>query len=224
MFGTIWILQHWVGSWATNLLSGLAGGLIGGACSYVGGVRGARIAAQTAVDLQEREFAKRDEANKLADRSLIRGTVQAISDEIEALWQQYYREIGPHLASLDETKAARAFPVHQSYFVVFDASGALVGRLPVLSLSRKILNFYVGAKAMVDSLQYYANLSAYYFTLGPNHPNAGPTYQEMVFYTGQLRQMHLELERRYAELRPELNTYLNNTPWDQTIYMGSARS
>jgi hypothetical protein len=74
---------------------------------------------------------------------------------------------------------------------------------------------------MVDSLQYYATLSAYYFTLGPSHPNAGSTYQEMLFYTGQLRQMHLELEQRYGELRPELDRYLNSTPSEQIIYAQS---
>jgi len=161
---------------------------------------------------------KRDQAAKLADQALIRGTVQAISDEIETLWQRYHKEIGPHLSSVGETEIARAFPVHQSYFVVFDASGAVVGRIPSSGLGSKILNFYVTAKAMVDSLQYYANLRAYYFTLGPSHPNAQPTWREMLFYTGQLKQMHLELERRYGELRSELNTYLIRTPFDQIIY------
>jgi hypothetical protein len=217
VFGTVWILQ----SWATNLLSGLAGALVGGILSYFGGVRGARIAAQTAIALQKEEFAKREEAAKLTDQALIRGTVQAISDEIEALWLLYYREIGPHLASVGETEAARAFPVHQSYFVVFDANGGLVGRIPSASLSRKILNFYVGAKSMIDSLQYYASLSGYYFTLEPSHPKAVPTFREMLFYTGQLRGAHLELERRYSELKPELDAYLKSTPSDQSVYLQS---
>lgn len=214
MIGTVWILQPW----ATNLPSGLFGAIAGGILSYFfGGVRSGQIAARTAADLQEREFMNRDRAVRLADQAVIRGAVQAISDEIESLWQLYNRDIGPHLSSVGEAEAARAFPVRQSYFVIFDASGALVGRIPSFSLSRKILNFYGGAKAMVDSLQYYASLNGYYFTLEPNHPNGVRTWEEIVFYTRQLRQMHLELERRYGELRPELDRYLSSTPSDQII-------
>jgi hypothetical protein len=35
---------------------------------------------------------------------------------------------------------------------------------------------------MVDSLQHYAHLSAYYFALGQGHPNAQKTWDEMLFY------------------------------------------
>ena len=207
--------------WATNLLSGLIGALVGGALSFFGGVRGARIAARTAADLQEKEFSTRDEATKRAEQDLIRGTVQSISDEIEALWRQYNKEIGPHLRSISEEEVARPFPVHQSYFVIFDASGGLLGRLPLGSLRSKILDFYFGAKAMVDSLQYYSSLRAYYFTLSQGHPNVVETWNEMLFYTEQLRLMHLELERLYNEVRPELDIYLTTTPSNQIVYPSS---
>jgi len=49
--------------------------------------------------VQKREFARQEEAKKLADQALIQGTVQSISDEVEALWERYNWEIGPHLAS-----------------------------------------------------------------------------------------------------------------------------
>jgi hypothetical protein len=49
--------------------------------------------------VQKREFARQEEAKKLADQALIQGTVQSISDEVEALWERYKWEIGPHLAS-----------------------------------------------------------------------------------------------------------------------------
>jgi hypothetical protein len=48
--------------------------------------------------VQKREFARQEEAKKLADQALIQGTVQSISDEVEALWERYKWEIGPHLA------------------------------------------------------------------------------------------------------------------------------
>jgi len=108
-------------------------------------------------------------AAKLSEQNLlIRGVVQSISDEIEALWRQYYREIGPHLGSVSQTESRTAPVPGQSiiFRLFFDANGALVGRIPDTSLRRKILDFYIGAKGMVDSLQYYAHLSAYYFALG----------------------------------------------------------
>jgi gas vesicle protein len=204
VFSTISILQPW----ATNLASGLIGALIGGVISFIGALIGAKMQASTSFEVQRKDFASRNESAKLSEQNLIRGAVQAISDEIESLWRQYYREIGPHLASVSQTEAARPFPVNQSYFVIFDASGALLGRIPDTSLRTKILDFYNGAKAMVDSLQHYTRLSAYYFTLDRNHPNAQKTWDEMLFYTGQLKRAHIELERLYKEVRPELNKYL----------------
>jgi hypothetical protein len=219
--GSVLVTFSLLQPWATNLLSGLIGALVGGALSFFGGVRGARIAARTATDLQKKEFAARDQAAEVDEQRLIRGTVQSISDEIEALWRQYYKEIGPHLSSIPEKEAARPFPVHQSYFVIFDASGGLLGRLPVGGLRSKILDFYFGAKAMVDSLQYYSNLRAYYFTLIQGHPNVVATWNEILFYTEQLRLMHLELERLYKEVRPELEKYLTTTPSNQIVYPSS---
>jgi len=204
VLSTISILQPW----ATNLASGLIGALIGGFISYRGALIGAQRATKTAFEVQEKEFANREEAAKLSEQNLIRGVVQSISDEIEALWRQYYREIGPHLGSVRQTEVARPFPVNQSYFVIFDASGALLGRIPDISLRSKILDFYIGAKGMVDSLQHYAHLSAYHFALGQGHPNAQKTWDEMLFYTGQLKRAHNELERLYKEVRPELDRYL----------------
>jgi hypothetical protein len=204
VFSTISILQPW----ATNLASGLIGALIGGFISYRGALAGARRAAKTAFDVQEKEFAHRDEAAKLDEQNLIRGVVQAISEEIEALWRRYSAEIGPHLG--DPTLlVARPFSINQSYFVIFDANGALVGRIPGdTSLRSKILDFYIGAKGMVDSLQYYARLSAYYFALDQAHPNTKNAWDEILFYTGQLKQAHTGLERLYQEVRPELDRYL----------------
>jgi hypothetical protein len=216
MLSTISILQLW----ATNLLSGIIGALIGGVLSFFGGVRGARIAAQTAIDLQEREFASRDQAAKLADQGLIRSTVQSISDEVEALWKHYNREIGPHFASLQPGQTAKVFHANQSYFVIFDAAGSLVGRIPSQTLRSKIIDFYIGAKAFVDSLQYYERLCYYYDTI-VRTDRANEIWQSMIAYSAQLKVMIGEFSRLYDVLKPELNGYLNATPADQTVYPNS---
>ncbi len=49
--------------------------------------------------VQRKDFESRSKAARLADESLIRSTVQSISDEVEALWEHYNWEIGPHLDS-----------------------------------------------------------------------------------------------------------------------------
>jgi hypothetical protein len=116
-------------------------------------------------------------------------------------------QIGQHLGPTIEV--ACPFPSNQSYFIVFDANGALLGRIKSANLRSKILGFYVVAKGMVDGLQYYDRLNSYYFTLASDHPNAQKTWKEMLFYTEQLKRGHLELERLHAEVRPELDRYLN---------------
>jgi hypothetical protein len=62
---------------------------------------------------------------------------------------------------------------------------------------------------MIDALQYCGRLNAYHFALASDHPNAQKTWQEMLFYTEQLKRAHLELQRLHGEVRPELDRYLN---------------
>jgi hypothetical protein len=184
VIGTIFVFQAWL----SNLISGLLGAIAGGILSYFGAIKGGKIASSTAIALQKEDSAARERASHIEEKAIVRTAVQSISDEIEALWKMYSKEIGPHLGS--EIDIARPFPVRQSYFVIFDASGALVGRIPNPGLRSKILDFYVGAKSMVDSLQYYSTLNAYYRTLQQGHPNVVSTWGEMKFYTEQLKKAH----------------------------------
>jgi hypothetical protein len=141
VLSTIWIFQPWT----TNLFSGLFGALIGGLFTLLGAIHGAKKQPKTSFEIQRKDFDNRNEAAKLAEQNLIRAVVQSISDEVEALWRHYHQEIGPHLG--DPTiEVARPFPVNQSYFVVFDANGALLGQIQSANLRTKILGFYIGAK------------------------------------------------------------------------------
>jgi hypothetical protein len=203
VIGTIFVFQAWL----SNLISGLLGAIVGGILSYFGAIKGGKIASSTAVALQKADFAARERASHAEEKAVVRSAVQSLSDEIEALWKQYNKEIGPHLGS--DIEAARAFPVRQSYFVIFDASGALVGRIPNPGLRSKILDFYIGAKSMVDSLQYYANLNAYYTTLQKDHPNILAIWEELKFYTQQLRKAHNELLRLHEDVRQDINRFLS---------------
>ena len=81
MCGTLWIFQHWT----LNLWSGLIGAIIGGTISGIGSWLAAKSQAKAAFEVQQREFSSREKQNKLAHQALIRGTVQSISDEVEAI-------------------------------------------------------------------------------------------------------------------------------------------
>jgi len=203
VIGTIFVFQAWL----SNLISGLLGAIVGGILSYFGAIKGGKIASNTAIALQKENFAARERASHAEEKAVVRSAVQSLSDEIEALWRLYSKEIGPNLGSAIEV--ARPFPVRQSYFVIFDASGALVGRIPNPGLRSKILDFYIGAKSMVDSLQYYSNLDAYYKTLPQGHPKVGSTFTELTFYTGQLKRAHIELLKLHEDVRLEVNRFLS---------------
>jgi hypothetical protein len=95
---------------------------------------------------------------KLSEDLLIRGFVQAIADEVTSVWDRFNVEIGPYLKTLLEHEASSVFPLHQSYFVVFDSNASLVGRIPCRKLREQIIATYVEAKGFVDSMRYYERL------------------------------------------------------------------
>lgn len=127
-----------------------------------------------------------------------------------ALWKHYNREIGPHFASLPADRAAKVFHASQNYFVIFNAAGALVGRIPCETLRSRIIDFYVGAKACVDSLQYYERLNDYYAAIS-DHNLRLEKWQQILEYSKQLKTMNVEFSKLYNALRPELDRYLSTT-------------
>jgi hypothetical protein len=126
-----------------NLLSAIIGAVIGGGVTVWAQIRSA------------------DNQRKLEERSeavMIHGFVQAIADEITSVWERYSEDIGPHLKDLPEGQAATVFPLQQSYFVVFDSSASLIGRIPDAKLRQQIIATYIEAKGFVDSMRYYERL------------------------------------------------------------------
>ena len=212
MFGIIWIFQHW----ASNLLSGFFGAFVGGAFTWFG----AWQSTKTAFELQQKEFADREFREKLANQATIRGAVQSISDEVEALWKHYNREIRPHLACLEPERPANIYHAAQSYFVVFDAAGSLVGRIASQTLRSRIIDFYIGAKAFTDALQYYEGLHASHANIS-EYNQKSEKWKEIIRYSSYLKAMSADLDKLYDALKPEFNLYLNATPSDRTVYPDS---
>jgi hypothetical protein len=137
-----------------NLLSAVIGAVIGG---------GATVWTQVRSANDQRKERDKSEAD------LVRGFVQAIADELKSVWNLYSVQIGPHLRGIPEHEAAIVFPVHQNYFVVFDSSAFLLGRIPDTKLRESIISTYVEAKGFVDSLHYYERLVEDYEST-PNTP------------------------------------------------------
>jgi hypothetical protein len=131
----------------SNFFSALAGGGIAG------------VATLWAQKMYAEEQRKREEK---AEATLIRGFVQAIADEVKSIWDRYNLEIGPSLRNLKDGETAIPFPLHQSYFSVFDTNASLVGRIPEIELREQIISTYIEAKGFVDSMHYYERMVTAY--------------------------------------------------------------
>jgi hypothetical protein len=195
-----------------NLLSAVIGAVIGG---------GATVWAQArSADNQRRERVK-------AEADLIRGFVQSIADELKTVWERQSREIGPHLKSRAKDQAVRPFPVHQSYFIVFDTNASLVGRIPDRELREQIITTYVEAKRFVDSLQYYERTHNEYYQYFSNLTDEELKHQvhlenvygkqysrrqrklaELIYYSEELTEAHTGLEAKITTALAALNAWL----------------
>jgi len=193
----------------TNLLSGLAGAAIGG---------GATMWAQfVSIGSQRNQ-------QKLSEELLIRGFVQAIADEVTSVWARFNVEIGPHVKTLLEGEASPVFPLHQSYFVVFDSNASLVGRIPCRKLREQIIATYVEAKGFVDSMRYYERLVDTYNTQKTQPSVAAylasvakdvrddQLYRPLLQYSEQLKLDHSRLEEKMEELKRLLQAFLDIPP------------
>jgi hypothetical protein len=198
--------------WFTNLLSGLFGAVIGSVLSTLG-------VAWSAFKVQKREFAQRREESRNAERTNQLALVQAISDEIDGFWKFYSGKVGSELDALEEHEIASVFPIDQSYFVIFDASASSIGGLPDADLRTKIIQFYVSAKSMVDSLRDYERLvrdlyqpSAAPTSVPASIQRVGREIQEAnarIGYSNRLKNSHNHLSDSYKVVCVAIDRYLS---------------
>lgn len=198
----------------SNFFSALAGGAIAG------------VATLWAQLLSAKDQRKREEK---AEATLIHGFVQAIADELKSFWDRHNLEIGPHLENLGENEAAIPFPVHQSYFVVFDTNASLIGRIPERELREQIISTYVEAKGFVDSLHFYERMVIEYeeyvasgkgielraikeMMKDPQGPSGlGIRYNKLISYSHKLKTAHSILERKVKALQDSSQAWLDGT-------------
>ena len=128
--------------WNT-LWSSAIGALIGSALTL--------LATYLAYRLQHAEQRESDEQNTLA-------FLQAIHDEMQALWEIYSERVGNHLDSLENGQPFRfLWPVGEGYFTIYDTNAENIGRVKDSILRKNIVKTYTAARSLLDS--YRANNS-----------------------------------------------------------------
>jgi hypothetical protein len=122
-----------------------------------------------------------------------------------------------------QTVTAIVFPLQQSYFVVFDSSAHLLGRIPDIKLREQIITTYTEAKGFVDSMRYYERLVDSYnrqktqpvqtaqqkFVSVLKPVRDAKLYAPLVVYSNQLKVAHARSEDRLRELRQLLKAFLD---------------
>jgi hypothetical protein len=190
-------------SWTTflTILSALVSAVIGG-----------RLAGDATIRAQNKSIKDQRKREDKAEATLIRGFVQAIADELQSVWDRYNVEIGPHLRSLEDAKPAIPFPLHQTYFAVFDSNAFLLGRIPDRKLGRQIISTYVEAKGFVDSMRYYERLVTKYKADRRAPPlsvvSDSEAYIEIINYSAQLKKAHAMLEAKVNALQDPMRAFL----------------
>ena len=171
-------------------------------------VIGGGIAGYATIRAQNKSIDDQRKRGEKAEAALIHGFVQAIADELKSVWDRYNVEIGPHLKALEKNKAVIVFPVHQNYFVVFDSSASLIGRVPDKELRQRIISTYVEAKGFVDSLHHYEHLVGEY-NVGEIDSASMLKFSQLVEYSQVLKETHCRLETKFKALQDSLQAYLD---------------
>jgi hypothetical protein len=176
-----------------NLLSGLIGAVIGGVIS-LGGVWWA----------EKRNCA----AALLAEAKIESGLLQALHDELEAIFERLEQNLGPHITALPEgSPLLVVFPIINEYFTVYNANAFLIGRIKNNSLRKALVRIYVSGKALVDSFRLNNAMVDRYQQLhflvleskNPTHvqEKEALVYQ-MVQYAALLKKGYFDIKLNYA--------------------------
>ena len=122
-----------------NLLTGVLGGIIGGACA---------VAAVIVQDWLNRRGQRENE-----DR-FVKGYLLAIRTEAEALWNRWNTTVGNMVAGLPPGQPLLAFyPVYQEYFNVYVGNAFMLGRVKDPELRSLIVKTYTLARGIIDSMR-----------------------------------------------------------------------
>jgi hypothetical protein len=129
-----------------EFVAAIIGAIVGGVFTLFGTLLAAHFEKQ-----------KREEEFKSEIDSFLRG----IKAEVAAIFLRYQNTIGRLLSSA--ASGAPICTVHfaqEEYFSVFNSSSVMLGKLKDTDLQNAILEFYVAAKGMLDTLRTNNDLSS----------------------------------------------------------------
>lgn len=121
------------------LLSGLAGGVVGGLCSVGAVIVQSRLNRKSQVDAEDR---------------VVQGYLQAIRNEASTLWARYDETVGALITALMPRQPFLGiYPVYQDYFTVYTGNAFILGRVKDDELRALIVKTYTIARGMTDSFR-----------------------------------------------------------------------
>lgn len=136
----------------SNVVSGiisLAGALAG---AIIGGYYTRRAARQSFDNQMAQQHAEQER--------IVEGVLQALYEELSAIWEVYMREVGQSLETLRENQVFAGYiPLtQQDYFIIFNNNSAYIGHIPDPDLRRAVVRTYMRAKGVLDSIRMHNKL------------------------------------------------------------------
>jgi hypothetical protein len=188
----------------SNIVSGiigLAGALIG---AYIGG-RATRRAA-------DQSFNKQVDLQQAEQERMVEGVLQALYEELSAIWEVYMREVGQKLEQLEENQIfGYIVPLtQQDYFTIFNNNSAFIGHIRDPELRQLIVKTYMRAKGVLDSVRMHNQLSEDYEQVLRLDQNAPFAHGNLLTYTNQLKENHYDTKMLVEETLRKLTTRLRS--------------
>jgi hypothetical protein len=177
------------------LISSAIGALIGSALTLIATLISHRLQRST---------------QKEKDADQLRGLLQAIHDEIEALWEIYLSTAGTQIEALPDGHPLLIYwTVTQDYFTIYNTNAFFIGRIQDHDLRKAVVVAYARARAVIDGFrmnnelvhEYEYALSLFQETQNPVHQTRANAYlQRLARYAARLKRQHSELSEAVSEV------------------------
>lgn len=151
----------------------------------------------------------KNEANRKDDEHIL-GLLQAIHDEVEALWESYIATAGAQIEALqDEHPVLMYWPLTQDYFTIYNTNALSIGKIKDHDLRKQIVATYTRARGLVDSFRMnnellqkweHTHLLFQESQSELHKMRAQAHYESLTQYAASLKKTHLDLKSMAAEL------------------------
>jgi hypothetical protein len=187
-----------------NVVSGIIG--------LVGALAGALLGGYYTRGVARQSFENQMAQQRAEQERIIAGVLQALYEELGALWEVYMREVGQKLEELAENQIfGYTVPLtQQDYFTIFNNNSAYIGHIPDPELRQLIVRTYMRAKGVLDSLRMHNQLNDDFEQVQRLALNAPFAYGNLLKYTNKLKENHCDtkalVETTMAKIETRLGT------------------